>query len=282
MIWILKIISKIIISRFQLVKRIFVFLGFFKLGNMNSYEYSFKIFSLHNKEYRSLVSKSNKVLLELGPGLTVTTALLAKAYGFKEIYLVDVGYFAKTDLTFYKIITNKLSKKGIKVPDISKAKTFDEMLKLCNAKYLVNGLDSLKRIPTNSIDFVFSHSVFEHIRKKELSTTLKELNRFMKKGGIASHVIDYQDHLGGGLNNLRFNDELWELDFIANSGFYTNRIPAIEMHQLFNQYGFKTIKENFGKWPSLPISRKSLSNKFKKYTNDELINRTSSILLRKV
>ena len=24
----------------------------------------------------------------------------------------------------------------------------------------------------------------------------------MKSGGISSHLIDYQDHLGGGLNNL--------------------------------------------------------------------------------
>ena len=279
--WILKIFIKIIISKFSIVKKIFVFLGFFKLGNMNSHEYSLKIFNLHYREYRSLVSESNKILLELGPGQTVSTALLAKAYGFKEIYLVDVGNFAKKDLTFYKILSNKLIKKGIKAPNISKAKSFDEMLELCNAKYLVNGLESLKEIPSNSIDLIFSHSVFEHIRKRELPNTLEEINRLMKKGGIASHVIDYQDHLGGGLNNLRFNETLWELDFIANSGFYTNRIPAIEMHKLFNKYGFITIKENFGKWPFLPISRKLLSYQFKKYKNHELINRTSSVLLRK-
>lgn len=279
--WIFKILAKIIISKFPLLKRIFVFLGFFKIGNMDSYEYSLKVFNLHHAEYTSLVSESNKILLELGPGLTVTSALLAKAYGFKETYLVDVGYFAKSDLTFYKILSNNLIQKGIMVPNINKAKTFDEMLEICDAKYLVNGLESLKEIPSNSVDFVFSHSVLEHIRKRELPNTFKEINRLMKSGGISSHLIDYQDHLGGGLNNLRFKENLWEWDFIANSGFYTNRIPAIEMHKLFKKFGFVIIKEGFGKWQNLPISRKLLSYQFKKYKNHQLINRTSSILLKK-
>jgi len=46
---------------------------------------------------------------------------------------------------------------------------------------------------------------------------------------MCSHRVDLRDHFGSALNNLRFSDKKWELDWIANSGFYTNRIRLQEM-----------------------------------------------------
>ena len=81
-----------------------------------------------------------------------------------------------------------------------------------------------------------------------------------------SHNINYKDHLGESLNNLRFSEQIWESDLFANSGFYTNRIPAVEMHQYFKNVGFNLIVEDYGRWDKLPINRKNLAREFKKFT----------------
>ena len=93
------------------------------------------------------------------------------------------------------------------------------------------------KIEDNSIDYIFSHSVMEHIRKYELDSLIREMFRVLKPNGVISHNINYKDHLGESLNNLRFSEKLWESNLFANSGFYTNRVPALEMHNLFKRNG---------------------------------------------
>ena len=147
-----------------------------------------------------------------------------------------------------------------------------------NAKYLTSGLESFRKIDDNSIDFIFSHSVMEHIKKNELNQLIKEMYRILKPHGVISHNINYKDHLGESLNNLRFSEQIWESDLFANSGFYTNRIPAIEMHQYFKNIGFNLVKEDFGRWDKLPINRNNLAKEFKKFTNEELMRPTSRFI----
>ena len=100
--------------------------------------------------------------------------------------------------------------------------------------------------------------------------------RVLKPNGVISHNINYKDHLDESLNNLRFSEKLWESDLFASSGFYTNRIPAVVMHEYFRKNGFNLVKENFGKWDSLPIERNALSKEFKNFTDEELMTPTSN------
>ena len=81
--------------------------------------------------------------------------------------------------------------------------------------------------------------------------------------------------------NLRFSEQIWESNLIANSGFYTNRIPALKMHSIFEEIGFKIKRKSLGKWPRLPTKRSSMHKEFDIYTDSELINRTSYVLLEK-
>ena len=53
-------------------------------------------------------------------------------------------------------------------------KPIEEILKSTNAVYLTNGLSSLKLINSLSLDFVWSHSVLEHIRKSDFLDIQKE------------------------------------------------------------------------------------------------------------
>jgi SAM-dependent methyltransferase len=279
-VWALKIFIKLIISRLPVPYRIWRLIGLFRHGSMDSLEYSIKIFNLHETRAFPNGIPQGSVILEIGPGDSVSSAIIGLAKNAKLTYLVDVGDFAIKDVRFYSAIRDRLERKGWLVPNLSEIKSFEDILSACNTYYLTQGLASLKSIPSGSVDFVWSHSVLEHVRKHELQSFFRELHRIMKPGGLSSHNIDYQDHLNFGLNNLRFSEKVWESSFFARSGFYTNRVPAPQLHEMFKSAGFKVVYEEFGKWPALPIRRSLLDDEFKILRDEHLINRTSSVLLK--
>ena len=281
MIWLLKILLKIIFSRLPIPYSFWKLIGFFKHGKMDSCEYAIKIFNLHFNRAFPKKLPSNLNILELGPGDSIASAIIGFAYGASCIYLVDIDNYVTKDLNFYKKLIYFLDSKGLKTPNISNAKSLKDILKLCNAVYLTDGLYSLRTIKKNSIDFVWSHSVLEHIRKDQFNDLQNELKRLLKSSGKASHSIDFQDHLDYGLNNLRFSEKIWESNLFANSGFYTNRIPALKMHSIFREIGFKIKHESFGKWKKLPTKRSRMNKEFNTYSDKDLLNRTSYVLLEK-
>jgi SAM-dependent methyltransferase len=277
--WALKIIAKMLFSRLPLPYELWKSIGIFRHGRMDSTEYPIKVFSLHMKRAFPQGLPSGSVILELGSGDSIASALLGFASAAQLTYLVDVGSFARKDIAFYHTLAGEMAKKGLNTPDISTATSFDDILQACNAKYLTEGISSLRTIPSGSVDFVWSHSVLEHVRKHELGAVLRELRRILKPGAFSSHNVDYQDHLDFALNNLRFSEKLWESPLFVQSGFYTNRVPAVRLHEMFKETGFAILQEDFGKWPSLPTPRGSINREFQAYTDDDLRNRTSHVLL---
>ena len=279
--WRLKIFLKIIISRLPIPYSIWKIIGLFKHGRMDSCEYAIKIFNLHFKRAFKEKVPSNIRILELGPGDSIASAIIGFAYGASRTFLVDKDNYVSRDLNFYLKLIDTLRLKGLKTPNINQLNSLSDILKACNGIYLTDGLSSLKTINSDSIDFIWSHSVLEHVRKNQFYSIQRELNRILKSSGFASHSIDYQDHLDHGLNNLRFSEKIWESNLFTNSGFYTNRIPALKMHSIFSEVGFKIKRKSLGKWASLPTKRSSMHSDFKIYADSELINRTSYVLLKK-
>jgi SAM-dependent methyltransferase len=278
--WALKIAAKILISRLPIPYDWWRSFGIFRHGQMDNFEYCLKIFKLHaDRAYPSGFSP-DLTMLELGPGDSIASAIIANAFGANKTYLVDIGNYANKNIVFYKSLVNYLRERGLNPADLSEAKTIDDVLRVTNSYYLTGGLESLKRIESSTIDFVWSHSVLEHIRKHEVDAFLKEIYRVMKSTGYASHNIDFQDHLEKGLNNLRFSEKVWESALFVNSGFYTNRIPAIKMHSMFRDIGFIFEQEQFGRWSTIPTPLTSLHEDFQIFSEQELINRTSHVLLR--
>lgn len=109
---------------------------------------------------------------------------------------------------------------------------------------------------------------------------MREFQRILKKDGIASHQVDLRDHLGGGLNNMRFSHKIWESGFFAKSGFYTNRIRFSEMIDLMTNAGFHVDVIKTELWESLPISRRSLSKEFSGLSDDDLLVNGFDVLMR--
>ena len=135
-------------------------------------------------------------------------------------------------------------------------------------QYHTGGLESLRAIPDNSVDFIWSQAVLEHVRKADFLDTLREMQRVLGTHGVCSHRIDLTDHLGGSLNNLRFSYRIWESTLFSSSGFYTNRIRYSEMLRLFGEAGFDVQVCGIDRWPSLPIARKNLAPPYKQRHED--------------
>lgn len=280
--WLLKILIKIIISRLPIKYSIWRRIGIFRHGGMDNYEYSKKIFFGHLEDMKKYRKIKNPTILELGPGDGITSAIYSSVLNSPKIYLVDVKPFAENKVDKYLKIFNLLKKEYRTNISLKNINSINSLLKECNAVYLTNGLSSLRNIEDSSIDYLFSHSVMEHIKFSEIKLLVREMHRILKPNGVMSHNINYKDHLEDSLNNLRFSNYVWESEFISKSGFYTNRIPAVEMHKIFKENGFEFYFENYSQWKKLPIKRKYINKYFAKYSDIELINCTSSFIAKKI
>jgi len=278
----MKIAVKLVFSRLPISYRKWAKLGFFKLGKMADAGYAIKIFSLHFKRTVKDGNAKGCVFLEMGPGDSVASALLAYSVGAKKIYLIDVDDFAIRDIQFYKSLAETLKTQGLNPPAISEMMTFEDLLRVCNAEYLTQGCASLKTIASNSVNFSWSHSTLEHIRKHELQETMAELYRVMAPYSVSSHIIDLMDHLGGRLNHLRFSERIWESGLMANSGFYTNRWRYSEIIKILSGVGFKIENKQQGRWDDFPTPRHKLAKSFRIIPERDLLIRTMSVELHKV
>ena len=277
--WLLKIVLKIIFSRLNIPYSLWKKINIFKHGQMESFEYSRKIFEGHFRDMNEVNKIDNPVIMEIGPGDSLFSMIYSRKYSKEKFYFLDVGDFASKNLNLYFNLQKILEKENYFSHKLKRPfKSFENILNFYNSKYLISGLKSLRKVEDNSIDYIFSHSVMEHVRKYELKTLIEEMHRILKPNGVISHNVNYKDHLGESLNNLRFSEKIWESNLFAKSGFYTNRIPAKEMHQYFKKGGFDLVQEDYGRWEKLPISRSFLSKEFRKFTNDELARPTSRFI----
>ena len=277
--WRLKILAKLILHHLPVSYDLWQKIGLFRLGFMDQADYAEKIFKLHTERAYPEGIPDSSTFLELGPGDSISSAILAQASGVKQIYLVDTGSYATRDMRVYRQLSRQLRQKNINCIDADRIDNFSALLQACNAKYLTDGLDSLHNLKNNSVDFVWSHSVLEHIRKKEFAFLFNELARIVKPASLMSHNVDFMDHLGGALNNLRFSESIWENDFFANSGFYTNRIRYSEMAKNIQNAGFIIVESGYSSWSSLPTSRKVMAQPFRDWQEKDLLIRCCHFLL---
>jgi hypothetical protein len=122
--------------------------------------------------------------------------------------------------------------------------------------------------------------VFEHIRERDFLPFMRELRRVLHPGGVCSHTVDLKDHLGGALNNLRFSAKTWEAEWMAGSGFYTNRIRFGAMCTMFAEAGFAIEVVSRDTWEALPTPRGKLAEPFARLDESELLVKGFQVLLR--
>lgn len=269
--WYAKIIIKIVLARLPLNYGFWRGARIFRHGDMDRPAYAYEVFRTHYDRVNFPRKDKGFVALELGPGDSIFSAIISSAFNASCTYLVDLGRYIRADIADYFIMTDFLKRQNLPVPHITGASSLHDLLKMINAHYEVEGIHSLRHIADGTVDFIWSQAVLEHVLRDQFSETLYELRRILRPDGVCSHRIDLKDHLGGGLNSLRFSSSLWETDFMRRSGFYTNRIRYHEMLHLFEVAGFDVKVLDIDRWQQLPISHTKLSMEFGNMPIDHLL-----------
>jgi SAM-dependent methyltransferase len=275
--WYVKLPLKLAISvlplRYGWLSRV----GIRRHGEMTDPAYAYEVFSRHADR---VDLKPGFTLLELGPGDSLASAVIGAARGASNSVLVDEGDFAVATVDFYKALAASLRERGLDPPDLATARTRAEVLLRCNATYLTGGLVALESLPTESVDFAFSHAVLEHVRAAEVARVSHELHRVLRAGSHCSHTVDLRDHFEEALNHLRFGRRRWESRLFVDSGFYTNRLTYHEYLDAFRQAGFVVDDLSLTRWEELPTPRSKLAKPFRGYSDETLLVSGFDVVLR--
>lgn len=274
--------AKLALSRLPIPYSAWRSIGLFLHGSMVHPTYAEGVVRKHFNRCFAEPPPSGFWALELGPGDSLFSALIAHTMGAGRTFLVDAGPCAVDDVARYHNMAKHLQRNGAEVTTLLGCRTLAEMLEACHATYLTRGLHSFASIPSSSLDWVWSHAVLEHLPTSVFAPFLRELHRVMKPTGVASHRVDLQDHLGHGLNHLRFPDALWEGPLFSGAGFYTNRIRFNEMRSMFEHHGFQCEILSIDRWDSLPTPRRAMIPRFRDLPEDDLRVRGFDVRLRPI
>lgn len=268
--WQAKIFAKMALSRLPMSYGFWSRLGLFRHGDMDDCSYAWGVLQKHAASMRGAKAWCG---LELGPGDGLLSALLAPAALSSGLTLLDVGDYAHKEIKRYQAQVKRFmdANPDVALPDYSVATDVETMLAIAKGRYLCGGVGSLRLLEQKSFDLIFSQAVFEHIRKVEFPQMMRQCHRLLKPNGIMSHVIDFGDHLGGGLNNMRISSNLWERPwFAARSGFYTNRLRLSEIVKICEGVGFMVEVQSTVRWTESPIKRTLLAQEFRCLSEEDL------------
>lgn len=277
--WWARITAKIVLARLPVPYRLWKRLRLFEHGTMDRPAAALSTLLEHAQTAGMIdtaqlpprfVKRDDFAMLEIGPGDSLASGIAAHALGANRTILVDAADFATRERSHYDATLAHLVRQGYSVPGPDGQDTVARLLDACKVSYLTQGVNSLAEIPSASIDFCYSNAVLEHIAKADFERLAREMRRVLRPGGVCVHRVDFMDHLGGGLNNLRFREQVWESAFFSQSGFYTNRIRPTAMRESFESAGFQCEVTRVLRWPAVPIGRRSLAAPFQKLPDEEL------------
>lgn len=278
--WWLKMTAKIVLARLPLSYGQWRAIGLFRHGAMLDADYAIDVFNRHYRRVEASLGQGFTVL-ELGPGDSLATAVIAASRGAARTYLVDTGPFAaSSDVDVYNRLADRIAARGGSAVGAPYA-TIEEMLRATRAVYLTDGVRSLTSIPECSVDFVFSQAVLEHVALREFDATIGALYRVQKAGTCCSHRVDLQDHLAHSLHSLRFSEHTWESRLLASSGFYTNRLRAGQVVAAFAAAGYDLLSQEAERWPRLPLAIGKMHANFASLDENDLRVRGLDVVARR-
>ncbi len=203
---------------------------------------------------RAALGRRPRSLLELGPGRMVLRAPVLAGMGFGRIWYADPADSAPTGPAPYEEAAGMASARGVAVPDLSGAADRGAVLARCDATLLTGGPEVLSAIPDGAVDLVVSEVVLEHVRREDLAPLLAQLRRVTAPDGLGLHWVDFHDHLGGGLQHLRFSDAFWASPLVGRAGVYVNRLGMSALVSRFRRAGFSVEVPAAMAWTERPAA----------------------------
>jgi SAM-dependent methyltransferase len=200
----------------------------------------------------AIMGRRPRTVLEIGPGAMVVRAPVLHGLGARRIWYVDPADSAPTALAPYRAAAAAAQAQGLPAPDLTGCADRGAALARCGATLLIGGPGALASIPDGAVDLVVSEAVLEHVRREDIAPLLQQLRRVTAPDGVGLHFIDFQDHLGGGLQHLRFSDAFWASPLVGRAGVYVNRLGLSAMVSRFHRAGFAVTVAEAVVWEKRP------------------------------
>jgi len=134
-----------------------------------------------------------KTVLDLGCGETNSCAYEMAAHGASFCYAVEP--FVRVD--------HGLDRRALNVSSAAHG------IPAAHLATKVERKETLSSVPANTVDWVVSNSVLEHV--SDLGTLCQELKTVLRPGGRMLHAVDYRDHyFRYPYNHLLWSKSTWE------------------------------------------------------------------------
>ena len=220
-------------------------------GKAYSGNYVKSIWKYYFANYRKFKKNYEGVpftVAEFGTGASLGTLISAIKDGVEQVIGLDLIPYANNYNLNKKIIDELIPYN--KYPLLNE-NLCDEVENLSNQylnkriKYLAP-YDKKKSPFTGSVDFIFSHSVLEHV--DDIKSAYRCMFDLLKNGGIMSHKIDHSSHAitkswNGHYSLSKF---FWKV-IRGNKPYLLNRLTPSDHKSIILQSGFKIIHEDYVK-----------------------------------
>jgi len=201
------------------------------------------------------------VFMEIGTGRRLNLPVAFWLCGAAQTITVDISPYlleelVKEDLEFLRnnpdraraLFGNRLDEtrfdRMLRLADTNCC--LGDLMDLCSTKYLLQTDSAHIELPSGSVDFQVSRSVFEHVPPDDLASLISECSRIVRDDGLLINVVDFTDHFSHSdksislINFLRFSDRQW-LRIAGNRYAYANRLRIDDILDLLKREGNREV-----------------------------------------
>jgi SAM-dependent methyltransferase len=240
--------------------------------------YNFNIYKRYTDVWRAHRNRDPSAVLEIGPGSNVAQGVIFTMSGARKYYGLDIY----RDPDFYKRHSYEAVATLLTSVAPSLVKTAAADIFRVDGDKVVLSRDKLEflyphqsydiPLAPGSVEFIFSHAVFEHIA--DPAATLEALARVLPRGGLTAHQIDMRDHrnFAAPLEFLKVERKAWDGQFNdSNAHHYMNRWRLPDFTAAFEKSGFRIIRVEVNLRHAVTEEmRKSLHPDFQRYSLEDL------------
>lgn len=216
-------------------------------GNATSAAYVESIWQFHlsnMRQYNNVSAPS--VVVELGPGASLGSCITALRDGADKAIGLDAYPYADNSELNHRILDELM-------PERQNEELYNQLLKDIGELHtkksdarlrLVAPWTDIHSLPECSVDFIFSHSVLEHVTRP--ADAYKACFKWLKPGGMMSHKIDHSSHAITRSWNGHYAIPAWIWNLVhGGKPYLLNRLSPLEHRTLIHSAGFEILSEQY-------------------------------------
>jgi SAM-dependent methyltransferase len=257
-------------------------------GENSSAVYNFTIYH----KYRGIWSERRKrspapVLLEIGPGSNMGQGVIFAMTGAKKYYGLDIyrdpQFYNRRPYQAVAALLSTVAPESI-ISNVDSVFRIDDDKVVFNrekVEFLYPHQSYNIPLPPMSVDYVFSHSVFEHISDPE--ATINSILRLLPSGGLTAHHFDLRDHhdFSKPLEFLKLDTQTFKKRD-EKLPYSTNRWRLSDFVAAFKKSGYRIHNvEVTSRLAVTEETRRSLHPDFQRYSIEDLSAMSAIIIAEK-